>query len=487
MEHCRGFSAARTNSLTDDTSASSDPLQSSEMSFGDHLEELRSRIIRAVLSSIVAFLLVFLWHTDVMKLVVAPYTKVAIDLRMDASLKSIAPAGAFLAYLKVSFIVALVVSAPFWIYQFWAFIAAGLYKHERRAVYKFAPPMFLLFMGGVAFGYLVLIPVGLRYLLSFSDPSVIQNWIGLSEYLALFTTLTLVLGLVFELPIVMALLGKLGMISSRTFREKRRFFVLAAFIIGALLTPPDAVTQILMATPLIALFEIGIMLAWFAEGNRLRDVDWKAWRMRGILLVAACVLVFVFQERLVSAYHARLVGQKVVRVTDSAGGDTFPYMDVFARTRWLGFQPTAAYRVRDEESDDERIISNELWVVGNGERAVLARVLFRADRISDVSQEDDAARFLVMGGAQVTTVQSVEKLAGPQFLGPLITAFEQAAEEDQPLLEGLIAGLVGKRPEGARPLTSSADDATRRASLRAWAAWWKSHGAEFVWTNAREK
>ncbi len=487
MEDCHGFSEARTNPLTDDTSPDSDPLQSSEMSFGDHLEELRSRIIRAVLSSIIAFLLVFLWHTDVMKLVVAPYTRVAIDLRMDASLKSIHPAGAFLGYLKVSFIVALVVSAPFWIYQFWAFIAAGLYKHERRAVYKFAPPMFLLFVGGVAFGYLVLIPVGLRYLLSFSDPSVIQNWIGLTEYLALFTTLTLVLGLVFELPIVMALLGKLGMVSSRTFREKRRFFILAAFILGALLTPPDAVTQILMASPLIALFEFGIMLAWFAEGNRLRDVNWKAWRVRGALLLGACILVFVFQERLVSAYHARIVGQKVVRLSDSVGGDAFPYMDVFARTRWLGFRPTAGFRIRDDEGEDERIISDELWAVGDGERAVLARVLFRADRISDVSQEDDVARFLVMGGAQVASVEAVTRLAAPEFLGIMITALERAAEEDQPVLEGLIAGLVGKRPQGASSLESAAEAPERRAALEAWASWWESEGRKFVWTYPRGK
>ena len=187
-------------------------LAQSKMSFGEHLEELRSRLLKAFLWTLLGLVIAFIWHLELMRFVLNPFHTVMEELNQDPSVKVTGPAQAFFSYVKVAFVCGVIFTAPMWIFQVWAFIAAGLYRNERSKVYKYIPFCLILFLAGISFGYTTLIPLGLRYLLSFGDPTVIQNWIGLKEYLGLFTVLTLVLGITFQLPVVMIGLARSGVV-----------------------------------------------------------------------------------------------------------------------------------------------------------------------------------------------------------------------------------------------------------------------------------
>ncbi len=441
-----------------------------EMSFGDHLEELRRRLIRAILSTLIAFIIVFGWHEPVLRFVVEPFTDIARDLRLNALLNVRSPTDSFFAYMKVSLIVALLVSAPAWMWQFWAFVGAGLYDHEKKAVYRFVPPMVILFAAGVSFGYTMLIPIGLRYLLSFADPTVLQNWIGLSEYLSLFTTLTLVLGIVFELPIVMALLAKIGLVRSTTFREKRRYFILGAFIISAILTPPDAVTQVLMAGPICLLFEMGIFFAWMMEEDRT-PIQWARWRRRGLAILALILVLVYFQAELVSSYRARLVGQRM-RWAGEVESEGLPYFKLFAMMEAIDFKPKVLFQLLPAEG-------NEVLVTGDGEKAALLDLSYRDDRITPMATEGRKSRFLVSSATHSVTIERVLERRGEEFMGLLVLAIEQANEDDLRALSAMAAGLVGENPTGVRPLLEDDDDAAHDAVREAWRTWWE--GAADTW------
>lgn len=171
---------------------------------------------------------------------------------------------AFLAHLKVAFLCGVLLGLPWITYEMWQFIAAGLYRHERTAVGPFLPASFLgLVLGGV-FAYAVLIPVGLTYLGSYGDPDLFLPEFTLTSYLALVFSLLIGMGLVFQLPLVMIFLSRTGVASPERFRQHRKYSILGAVVIGAILTPPDVISQLLMAVPLVLLYELGILgSVWF--------------------------------------------------------------------------------------------------------------------------------------------------------------------------------------------------------------------------------
>jgi sec-independent protein translocase protein TatC len=170
----------------------------------------------------------------------------------------------FITYLKISIICALIFTGPFIIYQIWMFIALGLYRQERRTFYIFGPFSILLFGSGVCFGYFVLIRLGLKFLAGYGNPDLIENNITLGFYLSLFVLLTFLVGVVFELPLVMYVLARIGLVAPRTFARSRRYFIVGSFILAALFTPPDIITQVLLAIPMLFLYEFGIILAKIA-------------------------------------------------------------------------------------------------------------------------------------------------------------------------------------------------------------------------------
>lgn len=166
---------------------------------------------------------------------------------------------AFFSYVKLSLMLGMVAALPWITYEMWKFIAAGLFDRERKAVRPFLPVAFLLLASGVSFAYLVLIPIGLSFLGGYGDPELLQATFTLKEYLSLVFTLILGMGIIFQLPLAMIFLNKSGILEVDSFRKYRKYAILGAVLIGAMLTPPDVVTQLLMAGPLTLLYEIGII------------------------------------------------------------------------------------------------------------------------------------------------------------------------------------------------------------------------------------
>ena len=453
-------------------------LSGGQMSFGDHLEELRGRIFKAAIFTFLAFIVTFYFHEAVLRFVLHPYNEVTSVLHMDSRLKLKGPTAGFFAYMKVSLIVALMVAAPAWMFQFWQFIAAGLYKNERRSVYKFAPPMLILFAGGVTFGYQVLIPIGLRYLLNFSDSTVLQNWFMLGEYLTLFTTLTLVLGVTFQLPIVMALLAKLELVGVESLRAKRRFFVLGAFVFGAILTPPDVITQILMATPLVFLFEFGIFLAWLMEGEKRGKVDWPRWRKRAAWAALVIGIMSIFAGEFGSVYRERKVA-RMIRTTASDADENVPYMEMFQLCEFVGFKTEFAFRYQEGKKVEK-------WVVAGGDDARLVLVRYSADRLQKTSRSATASTFTLNASSQSIDVDLIESPPGNEFMVELIQALGDATEDDKIVVARILEALVQSDgpKEVSLPRESPSEDEIESV-VDAWSEWWKTRGDTWVYRAGR--
>ncbi len=165
---------------------------------------------------------------------------------------------AFFAYLKLGLFLGLICALPWISAEAWQFIAAGLYPGERRSVRPFLPVAFLLLAAGVNFAYWILVPVGLSFLGGYGDPSLLAASFTLKDYMGLVFTLVLGMGLIFQLPLLMVLLSRTGLVEVSFFREYRKVAIMTAVVFGAFLTPPDVVTQMLMAGPLVLLYELGI-------------------------------------------------------------------------------------------------------------------------------------------------------------------------------------------------------------------------------------
>jgi len=142
----------------------------------------------------------------------------------------------------------------------WKFIAAGLYRKERKSVMRVVPLSIFLFVVGLLFGYFVPFPIGLQFLLDFGDPEILQASISVSRYFSLFALLIIVMGFIFQTPLIMVVTTSVGLTTPEFFSGKRKYFIVGAFILAALLTPPDWITQTLLAGPLVVLFEVGIVL-----------------------------------------------------------------------------------------------------------------------------------------------------------------------------------------------------------------------------------
>ncbi len=170
----------------------------------------------------------------------------------------------FFTYMKIAFIAGIFFANPFILYHLWRFIGAGLYRHEQRIALLFVPFSAVLFVAGCLFGYFLLIPLGLSYLGSYGDPELVDTMLSIGSYLSLFLTLTLLLGLVFQVPLVMFFLARAGLVLPETFVRARRIQILGTFIVAAVLTPPDPFTQSMLAVPVILLYELGIIASRIA-------------------------------------------------------------------------------------------------------------------------------------------------------------------------------------------------------------------------------
>ncbi|MEW6511383.1 MAG: twin-arginine translocase subunit TatC [Bacteroidota bacterium] len=249
---------------TDDTS---------EMSFLDHLEELRWRIVRALLGIVAGMIICWVFIDWIMDgVLLRPITILNSSLspgQQPIHLQNLKPFGQLFLYMQVAIVGGVLLSLPYILYQFWAFIAPGLMPRERKYIKWIVFFSTFCFLAGVAFSYFLMLPAALQFFAGFGTP-VIQNNIAINEYMNFVISVMLAAGVVFELPMVSWFLSKLGILTPAFMRHYRKHSIVVIFVLAAFLTPgTDPVSQVLLAVPLIALYEISIWIsAWAWRGKQ---------------------------------------------------------------------------------------------------------------------------------------------------------------------------------------------------------------------------
>jgi len=230
-----------------------------------HLVELRKRLGLSVLSIFIAFIIAFFFHENLLEWITAPLNE-ALALVADLSKKAAdgmvtthQVGGAFFVALKVSFFTGLLGALPFILYQIWLFIAPGLYNNEKKMILPFVIGGSVMFFIGVLFAYYVVTPFGFQFLITFGS-FLYTPLINIEDYVGFFTKIMMGFGIAFELPVFAYFLALLGLITDRTLIDFFRYAVLIIFVVAALLTPPDVLTQLLMAAPLIILYGVSILI-----------------------------------------------------------------------------------------------------------------------------------------------------------------------------------------------------------------------------------
>lgn len=250
-----------------------------EMPFLDHLEELRKRIFKALLAIIFGAVISLIYIDEIFEITVAPYNEAVavalaenpqIDAQAPPRLVFMSPTGGFMINLKLAATVGLLFSLPFIFYQIWKFISPGLLEGERRVAPLIVFFTTLCFVAGGSFCYFVVLKYGLGFLLSFQTPTLVPM-ISIDEYFGFVTTLIFVFGLVFEMPVIAYFLTRLGILTPEFLLQKRRYGIVAIFVIAAVVTPSvDAFTQILLAVPLLFLYEISIWVSKIALPEKMK-------------------------------------------------------------------------------------------------------------------------------------------------------------------------------------------------------------------------
>lgn len=227
------------------------------MTLLQHLDELRVRLKRISFAIIIGCLACYSFAEQLFDYLVLPMVAVMPD---QSSFIYTAPHEAFVTYLKVAALAGFFASSPYIFYQIWAFIAPGLYEEERKYIVPIAFFSAACFIGGGAFAYFVVFPFAFEFFMSFNTGNI-QAMLKLNEYLSFSMKLIFAFGLVFEMPLFALFLSRLGLVTADMMRKARKFAILFSFVLAALLTPPDVVSQLLMAGPLMILYEISIVIA----------------------------------------------------------------------------------------------------------------------------------------------------------------------------------------------------------------------------------
>ena len=226
-----------------------------KMSFMEHLGELRTRIVRALTALLIGTVIVLPFSQYIVDWLAKPVTKLNYELVFTA------PAEAFWVQMKVGLIVGIFLAAPAILWQIWAFVAPGLHEHEKKYALPFVVIGSALFIGGGAFSLFVVTPYAIQFLLSYARPGL-KPMITLQNHIDFLLKFTLAFGAVFELPLIITMLSKMGIVTPQFLSKNRKYAILINFIIAAILTPtPDIFNQTLMAGPLCLLYEIGIISA----------------------------------------------------------------------------------------------------------------------------------------------------------------------------------------------------------------------------------
>jgi sec-independent protein translocase protein TatC len=239
------------------------------MSFLEHLEELRKRIIYSVIAVVMGFFACWGYAEKIFGLMQRPIMEALKRNGMAEKLVYLSPTEPFNLYLKIGLLAGLFVTSPFILYQVWLFISPGLYRHEKRYVFPFMFSTIALFVGGGLFGYKLVYPAALDFLIGYGKQ--FQPMITIGEYTDLFLTVILGLGVVFELPILVFFLALMGVVSAGWMWRNVRYSILVIFIIAAILTPTtDILNMCIFAAPMVALYLVSIGIAWLVHPKQRR-------------------------------------------------------------------------------------------------------------------------------------------------------------------------------------------------------------------------
>jgi len=237
--------------------------------FISHLEELRKRLIICAIAVGIGFIISYIFSERLFQIIISPLKENLPD--GDRLIFTDLPE-MFFTYLKTAFASGIILAAPLIFYQIWMFIAPGLYKQERTLVVPFVISSTILFIGGALFGYLVVFPFGFKFFLGFAN-DYIQALPSVKQYFSFAVKLLFAFGIIFELPVVIYFLTRIGLVTPDFLRQKRKYAILLTFVTAAILTPPDVITQCLMAGPLIVLYEAGVFISMIADRKKVPEEE----------------------------------------------------------------------------------------------------------------------------------------------------------------------------------------------------------------------
>jgi sec-independent protein translocase protein TatC len=232
-----------------------------EESFLSHLIELRDRLIRAMLSILLVFLCLFPWAKDLYALLAQP---LLATLPKGGQMIATDVVGVFLVPMKVALMVAFLIALPYVLYQIWAFVAPGLYSHEKRLALPLVGSSVVLFFTGMAFAYFLVFPTVFGFMAQVAPEGV--AWMtDIEKYLSFVMGTFVAFGVAFEVPVIVVVLVLSGVVELSTLKEWRSYVIVGAFVVAAIFTPPDVVSQLMLAIPLCLLYELGMLMARFVR------------------------------------------------------------------------------------------------------------------------------------------------------------------------------------------------------------------------------
>jgi sec-independent protein translocase protein TatC len=228
-----------------------------KMPFMAHLEELRKRLVVCAIAVGAGSIIAYFFSKQLFSVLILPLTKV---LPAESRLIFTSLPEMFITYLKIAFIAGIILAIPVIFYQLWMFLAPALYQQEKSYAIPFVVFSTILFVAGALFGYFIVFPYGFKFLVGFATEDI-QALPSVKQYFSFAIRLLLAFGAVFEMPVVVVFMTKIGLITPQAMKKFRKFAILAAFILSAILTPPDVATQIMMALPILILYELSIFLS----------------------------------------------------------------------------------------------------------------------------------------------------------------------------------------------------------------------------------
>ncbi len=240
------------------------PPDAAQETFISHLIELRTRLMRSIIAVVVVLIALFPWAKEIYAILAAPLLKA---LGTGATMIATDVTGTFLVPLKVTLMAAFLVALPYVLWQMWAFVAPGLYQHERKLALPVIVSSFAFFLIGMAFAYFLVFPIAFGFFAGYT-PTGVTMMTDIDKYLSFVLTMFVAFGITFETPVVVIVLVRLRIVSLEKLRAIRSYMIVGAFVVGAIFTPPDVVSQLMLAIPLWLLFELGLLMARFVAPPR---------------------------------------------------------------------------------------------------------------------------------------------------------------------------------------------------------------------------